>query len=60
MKKSGVTTICYGEKRVWKSRAQAMRFFLEGMTACDGAERARYANIYTKLASGCDVCLDDE
>ena len=55
-----VTTICYGQKQVWNSRKEAVTFFLEGMNACEGAERERYANIYRKLISGLSVCDDSQ
>ena len=54
-----VTTICYGEKRVWDSRQEAMDYFLEGVMACDGSERDRYASIYSQLASGANYATDD-
>ena len=55
-----VTTICYGQKQVWNSRKEAATFFLEGMNACEGAERERYTNIYRKLISGLSVCDDSQ
>ena len=35
-----------------------MKFYLEGMTACEGAERDRYTNIYLQLLEGRTVCED--
>ena len=57
-KLDSVTVICYGESKVWDSRAEAIKFYLEGMTACEGAEHDRYTNIYLALLEGCDVCKD--
>ena len=57
-KLDSVTVICYGESKVWDSRAEAIKFYLEGMTACEGAERDRYTNIYLDLLEGCDICKD--
>ena len=57
-KLDSVTVICYGESKVWDSRADAIKFYLEGMTACEGAERDRYTNIYLDLLEGCDICKD--
>lgn len=54
-----VTTVCYGEERVWDSRREAADFFLEGLKATDGSERERYAAIYTKLILGKNYCTDD-
>ena len=57
-KLDAVTIICYGSTEVWDSRADAMKFYLEGMTACEGAERDRYTNIYLQLLEGRTVCED--
>ena len=57
-KLDSVTVICYGESKVWDSRAEAIKFYLEGMTACEGAERDRCTNIYLDLLEGCDICKD--
>ena len=57
-KLDAVTITCYGTTEVWDSRAEAMKFYLEGMTACEGAERNRYTNIYLQLLEGRTVCED--
>ena len=57
-KLDSVTITCYGSTEVWDSRAEAMKFYLEGMTACEGAERDRYTNIYLQLLEGRTVCED--
>lgn len=54
-----VTTVCYGEKKVWDSRKEAADFFLEAVAGSEGAECERYTTIYTKLVSGLEVCSDD-
>lgn len=59
-KKQGVTTICYGEEKVWDSREEAEAFFLQAMADFEGSEQNRYATIYTKLQMGLEVCSDDE
>lgn len=59
-KKQGVTTICYGEEKVWDSREEAEAFFLQAMADSEGSEQNRYATIYTKLQMGLEVCSDDE
>ena len=53
-----VKVTCYGEEKVWDSRAEAIAFYLEGMTACEGSERDRYTNIYLQLLEGCTECED--
>ena len=53
-----VTTVCYGEEKVWDSRQEAMDYFLEGVMACDGSERDRYATIYSQLAEGANYATD--
>lgn len=56
-----VTTICYGEKRLWDSRECAIREFEEAMIATAGsAESARYSNVLTNLMLGKSVCCDYE
>ena len=57
-KLDAVTITCYGSTEVWDSRADAMKFYLEGMTACEGAERDRYTNVYLQLLEGRTVCED--
>ena len=54
-----VTTVCYGEEKVWDSRKEAKEFFLEGLKATEGSERERYAAIYTKLILGKNYCTDE-
>ena len=54
-----VTTVCYGEKRVWDSRKEAADFFLQAIAGTEGSECERYTTIYTKLVSGLEVCSDD-
>ena len=54
-----VTTVCYGQKRVWENRWEAIDFFKEGAMACYGAEKERYTTILLKLLAGEEVCSDD-
>lgn len=54
-----VTTVCYGERKVWDSRKEAADFFLQGMAATEGSECERYTAVYTKLVMGLGVCTDD-
>ena len=58
-KVDGVITVCYGKREYWKSRAEAIRFFLEGVAATEGNERDRYSQIYAELVSGRAVCTDE-
>lgn len=58
-KLDSVTTVCYGEKKVWDSRKNAADFFLEAIAGSEGAECERYTTIYTKLIEGLAVCSDD-
>ena len=53
-----VVVICYGEEEFWGDRNEAIKFYLEGMMACEGAERDRYTNIYCQLIDGFKVCND--
>ena len=58
-KLDSVTTVCYGQKKVWDSREEAADFFLEAIVGSEGAECERYTTIYTKLLEGLAVCADD-
>ena len=58
-KLDSVTTVCYGEKKVWDSRKEAADFILEAIAGSEGAECERYTTIYTKLIEGLAVCSDD-
>ena len=58
-KLDSVTTVCYGEEKVWDSRKEAKDYFLEGLKATEGGERERYATIYTKLILGKNYCTDE-
>ncbi len=55
----GPTTVCYGEKRNWKTMDEALEFFLVGMMNSDGSERDRYARVYSKLKSGSLFATDE-
>ena len=48
----------YGKWKTFKSREEAMNFFMEGMIACDEAERDRYTSIYFQLKGGATVAMD--
>lgn len=54
-----VTTICYGQRKEWDDRWEAVEFFKEGVMACDGAEKERYTNILLKLLAGETECPDN-
>jgi len=57
VKKDIVTVTCYGiEKQM--ERNEAIRFYSEGVLACDGSEKQRYANILAQLATGSKFCHD--
>ena len=58
-KLDSVTTVCYGQERLWDSRTEAKDYFLEGIFASEGSERERYAFIYAKLILGYDYCTDE-
>ena len=54
-----VKVVCYRKEKIWESREEAMDFYLQGMLACDGSERDRYATIYLQLLVGLDYCTDE-
>lgn len=55
-----VTVECYGERKVWDSRTEAIAFFEEGMLACEGSEADRYKRIWAQLREGLNFCSDAE
>ena len=57
-KLDSVKVTCYGETKIWDSREDAIKHFLEGMTCCEGCERERYTNIYLQLINGFTECVD--
>lgn len=59
-KLDAVTTVCYGETKIWDSRKDAADYFLMAMAGSEGSERDRYSNIYTKIIIGENVCSDEE
>jgi len=62
-KLDSVKVTCYGETKLWDNRVDAVKFYLEGMAACEGSERDRYTNIYLQLLEGrteCEDIPDDE
>ncbi len=59
MAKKSVKVICYGEEKIWSSRKEAIEFYLEGISYCEGSERDRYINIYLDLINGLEVCTDE-
>ena len=57
--KDGVITVCYGHREYWRSRKEAVDYFLEGISASDGSESERYSKIYSELICGKAVCSDE-
>ena len=55
---TGVITVCYDERKMWKSREEAKEFFLDCMRNSEGAERERYVNVYLDLVDGKEICTD--
>ena len=60
IKDDPVEVVCYGKKEHWDSRFKAIDFYAEGMGACEGSERCRYAMIVTNLLYGDILCSDGE
>lgn len=58
-KKDAVYTTCYGERKKWPSKDEAIAFFREAAAHSDGCERERYTNIVMKLYSG-EYDVDDQ
>ena len=58
-KVNGAITVCYGQREYWRSRKEAVDYFLEGISASDGSECERYSKIYAELICGNTVCSDE-
>ena len=54
----GCVVVCYNQAEVWKSRTEAAAFYLEGMCACEGAEKERYTDVLIDLMAGKAVAHD--
>lgn len=54
-----VDVICYGERKHYETRAKAVQEFFEAMNVTEGAEKSRYAMIYSALVGGsADIVTD--
>lgn len=53
-----VKTVCYGKKRTWGSREEAIDFFSEGVLNSEGSEQQRYLKILVDLTLGKNICKD--
>lgn len=53
-----VKTICYGKKRIWDKKEDAIAFFVDCMLNSEGSERERYCNILSSLKANLKVCKD--
>ena len=58
-KVNGTITVCYGQREYWRSRKEAVDYFLEGISASDGSECEQYSKIYAELICGKAVCSDE-
>ena len=52
-----VRVTCYGQTKTWE-REDAIKFYLDGMRFCEGAERERYTDIYLQLIDGAKEAHD--
>lgn len=55
-----VVTVCYGKKREWSNRADALAFYKDCMLNSEGAERERYLEICLDLTAGETLCRDEK
>lgn len=53
-----VKITCYRSTE-YMNRDDAIRFYMEGVRNCDGAERNRYMNILLDLLDGLNVATDE-
>ena len=56
-KSDPVVVTCYGQTKTYE-REDAIKFFLDGMRYCEGAERERYTDIYLQLIDGAKEAHD--
>lgn len=54
--------MCYGKVEIYpeSKREELQDYYLEGVMACDGAEKERYMNIYCDLKCGNAFCSDGD
>lgn len=53
-----VITYCYGKKREFESRKDAMEFFIACLMNSEGAEADRYGKVLKDIADGFEICRD--
>ena len=58
--KEPVEVTCYGETKKYKTRKDAIVFFLDCFNYSEGAEQQRYAKIYAELTSTNNTKISDE
>lgn len=58
--KKSVKVVCYNEERVYNTREEAIKFFLECCACSEGSEQSRYSNILTGLMLTNDEVVRDE
>ena len=58
--KAPVDVVCSNHLMKFKTRQMAKNFFFSCMTACEGAERDRYTNIYIGLEATNQKMVHDE
>ena len=56
-----IVTVCYGQRREWDTRQEAIDYFVEGMWSCDpmSHEYLRYATIVEQLKGGTFYATDE-
>ena len=54
-----VKITCYGKTETM-NRRDAIAYYREGVTMCEGSEAERYAKILSQLLAGAKVCSDEE
>ena len=53
-----IVTVCYGNRREWLNRREALAFYSEAVENSDGCEKQRYMKICMDLSEGKSVCTD--
>ena len=53
-----IEVVRYNQIEKWHSRKRAIRFYQDGILACDGIEQERYCNVLSDLLAGKPVCHD--
>lgn len=55
-----IITICYGNRKKWNCKQEAIEFFVNCLLSSEGSEKERYETILSKIKDGLLICTDEK